>query len=304
VGCLRCTVQHPDVVRIEPKASSGVPRVLCGDFNTPRRELPDGEVITWAQTEAGRLRRTRGARWDAAERDVIEGLAALDLPDVYRQLHGNGPQTASWVQKRSATRTERRCDHVFATPSLRASAFDYRYEWREAASATIPRPRCSSIPTFVAMPAMLAAALRGGSLDEPNGQQFVHRQGCSRGWRRRRRSRRGADAARLGARGISRISCHSAHSRSPTYRTSPASTSWSVRRRPSRSSCPRARPATSRGETRRCPPTGWSKHACPAPRCSTWFAPTMAALAICAVTAAATRQATSNPPPAPTSPDD
>ena len=32
------------------------PRVLCGDLNTPRRELPDGDVLTFAHDSAGRLR--------------------------------------------------------------------------------------------------------------------------------------------------------------------------------------------------------------------------------------------------------
>lgn len=26
-----------------------VPRILCGDFNTPQDELPSGDIVTWEQ---------------------------------------------------------------------------------------------------------------------------------------------------------------------------------------------------------------------------------------------------------------
>jgi endonuclease/exonuclease/phosphatase family metal-dependent hydrolase len=29
--------------------SSDRPRILCGDFNTPQKEMADGEVVTWGQ---------------------------------------------------------------------------------------------------------------------------------------------------------------------------------------------------------------------------------------------------------------
>jgi exodeoxyribonuclease-3 len=50
------------------------PRILCGDLNTPRRELPDGDVLTFAHDSAGRLRPERGERWDRAERALVHGL--------------------------------------------------------------------------------------------------------------------------------------------------------------------------------------------------------------------------------------
>ena len=50
------------------------PSILCGDLNTPRRELADGDVLTFAQDSAGRLRPERGERWDRAERALVHGL--------------------------------------------------------------------------------------------------------------------------------------------------------------------------------------------------------------------------------------
>jgi exonuclease III len=51
-------------------------RVLCGDLNTPRRELPDGTVLTFAHDSAGRLRPERGERWHRAESALVHGSRA------------------------------------------------------------------------------------------------------------------------------------------------------------------------------------------------------------------------------------
>ena len=125
-------IEHLEGLRLAFAASGSTLRLLCGDFNTPRRELPTGEVITFGQTEAGRLNRARGARWDAVERDILLGLADLGMPDVFRALYGYQPQPASWILKRGDARFPRRFDHVFADPSLRPTAFTYVHELRES----------------------------------------------------------------------------------------------------------------------------------------------------------------------------
>ncbi len=73
-------IEHLEGLRAGLATGSSSNRLLCGDFNTPRRELPTGEVITFGQTETGRFTRVPGARWDAAERDVLQGLAELGMP--------------------------------------------------------------------------------------------------------------------------------------------------------------------------------------------------------------------------------
>ncbi|SFM51754.1 endonuclease/exonuclease/phosphatase family protein [Nitrosomonas communis] len=113
------------------------PRILCGDFNTPREELSTGEVVTWGQRpglNGWRIARTihgrAGSDWDRGERQVLTGLAAWGLPDVYRQLHGYDRVEASWVF-RGMFQLGRRFDHVFASPSLRAEQCRYIHEFRE-----------------------------------------------------------------------------------------------------------------------------------------------------------------------------
>lgn len=80
------------------------PRILCGDFNAPRGELPEGTVIPWGPD----------ARTAAAEVSVLQGLAEHDLVDVYRRLHGYDAQAFSWYGPRRGYRL----DHVLATRAL------------------------------------------------------------------------------------------------------------------------------------------------------------------------------------------
>jgi exonuclease III len=103
--------------------------VLCGDLNTPRRELPDGDVLTFAHDSAGRLRPERGARWDAAERALVHGLRGRGWLDAFRALHGYGAREASWTFPRD--RGGWRLDHVLVR-GLRPVAAAYAHDWRRA----------------------------------------------------------------------------------------------------------------------------------------------------------------------------
>lgn len=119
--------------------SSAVPRILCGDFNTPKHELPDGRIVTWAQDlqldgtiRTQKYRKGRAAdEWDEGERAVLLGLSGWDLPDVFRQLHGYEVQGHSWVFRGKGTERLRRFDHVFASKALDARECRYVHELRE-----------------------------------------------------------------------------------------------------------------------------------------------------------------------------
>ena len=106
---------------------TGEPRVLCGDLNTPRRELPDGDVLTFAHDSKGRLRPDRGERWDQAERALVQGLRERGWVDAFRALHGYGEREASW--RFSGDRGGWRLDHVLVC-GLRPVASAYAHEWR------------------------------------------------------------------------------------------------------------------------------------------------------------------------------
>jgi exonuclease III len=105
------------------------PRILCGDLNTPRRELADGEVLTFAHDSAGRLRAERGERWDRAERALVQGLREHGWVDAFRALHGYGEREASWTYPRD--RGGWRLDHVLVQ-GLEPIASAYAHDWRRA----------------------------------------------------------------------------------------------------------------------------------------------------------------------------
>lgn len=110
-------------------AGDGRPRILCGDLNTPRRELADGDVLTFAHDSAGRLRAERGERWDRAERALVHGLRERGWVDAFRALHGYAEREASW--RFSDDRGGWRLDHVLVH-QLRPVASAYAHDWRRA----------------------------------------------------------------------------------------------------------------------------------------------------------------------------
>ena len=105
------------------------PRILCGDLNTPRRELPDGDVLTFAHDSAGRLRPARGERWDQAERALVHDLRERGWVDAFRALHGYEGRHASWTFAQD--RGGWRLDHVIVQ-GLRPLASEYAHEWRRS----------------------------------------------------------------------------------------------------------------------------------------------------------------------------
>lgn len=107
-------------------------RVVCGDLNTPRRELPTGEVVSFARDRYGRLRPERGADWDAAELGVVPGLRDLGYRDAYRSLHGYGRADPSWTWQRIAGHGGGwRIDHIFGSAELQPTSCLYHHSWRE-----------------------------------------------------------------------------------------------------------------------------------------------------------------------------
>ena len=56
-GLVKIKTLH--AIRLGVLAAEPAPRVVCGDLNTPRRELPGGEVISFARDSRGRLRPER-----------------------------------------------------------------------------------------------------------------------------------------------------------------------------------------------------------------------------------------------------
>lgn len=125
--------QTLSAVRHDLSGAAPAPRVVCGDLNTPRRERPSGEVVSFARDSRARLRPERGSEWDEAELGVVPGLRDLGYADVYRALHGYGDPSPSWTWKRIAGhRGGWRLDHIFASAELEPVSCVYHHAWRDA----------------------------------------------------------------------------------------------------------------------------------------------------------------------------
>jgi exonuclease III len=105
---------------------------MCGDLNTPRRELPHGEVISFARDPRGRLRPDRGQEWDDAELGVVPGLREIGFTDAFRSLHGYSERSPSWTWRQIAGHSGGwRIDHLFCSAELRPLSCVYHHAWRE-----------------------------------------------------------------------------------------------------------------------------------------------------------------------------
>lgn len=119
-------------VRAGLAAGSG-PRILCGDLNTPRRESPAGEVMSFARDSSGRLRAERGERWDSGELGVVPGLGDVGFADAFRTLHGYAEKSPSWTWRLIGGHGGGyRIDHVFTSAELRPVTAVYHHGWRDA----------------------------------------------------------------------------------------------------------------------------------------------------------------------------
>jgi exonuclease III len=107
----------------------GAPRLVAGDFNTPRYESREGEIVTFARDRKGRLREELGERHDRAELLLVHELTKHGWRDAFRALHGYARRDRSWAMR---TGYGWRLDHIMASPELEPVASDYVHEWRTA----------------------------------------------------------------------------------------------------------------------------------------------------------------------------
>lgn len=88
-----------------------LPLILGGDFNAPQVEF-EGGVSTWAQRqrrdESWHLIKSRGQRWDEAERQFFQP----PWVDAYRSVHGLD-DSFSWMLINRGRPFPRRFDHFF-----------------------------------------------------------------------------------------------------------------------------------------------------------------------------------------------
>lgn len=99
------------------------PIVVAGDLNTPRRDPPDGSVLTFAHESNGALRPERGQRWHDAEAALVWRLRA---EHGWRDPFLDAPER-TWTFARD--KGGWRLDHVLVR-GLEVTARAYVHEWR------------------------------------------------------------------------------------------------------------------------------------------------------------------------------
>jgi exonuclease III len=85
------------------------PRLLAGDLNTPKRELLDGQAVTYGYERKSK-RQERGV---TAELKILKGLGHFGMIDVFRAIHGYGE-----IEAVDTSHDGRRIDHLFASQEL------------------------------------------------------------------------------------------------------------------------------------------------------------------------------------------
>ena len=108
---------------------AGVPSLLVGDLNTPRREFPDGRTWSFARTAKGGIRLDRGEDWDREELALLRGLEEHGLRDLYRDLHGYARDEISFAAGRG--RSGWRLDHIIGSEAFVPVACEYEHGPRE-----------------------------------------------------------------------------------------------------------------------------------------------------------------------------
>ena len=117
-------------------------RIVTGDFNSPKAETTNGEIVTWGQkiNNKGEIRLAINSkwkdqctpeRWDSAERKIIDIQNTLDMKDAFRDLHSYKKNGYSWKSTRKDIDIRRRYDHVFCSNSFKVNSCDYDHTPRE-----------------------------------------------------------------------------------------------------------------------------------------------------------------------------
>lgn len=130
-------------------------RLLCGDFNAPQDETTAGEVITFGQTwrKSGHYAVTHPAA-HASEDRIFRDLAAHDLHDVFRALHGFGRREISWLH--APSQRGFRLDHLFASRALHPVTCDYLHDFRAASAEADGGRSWSRLSDHAALEAVFA----------------------------------------------------------------------------------------------------------------------------------------------------
>ncbi len=126
------------------RAARDRPHILAGDFNSPKAETADGDVIPFAPPRSGRGRE--------AELLLHTGLREHGMADAFRAVNGYAVEEASWFWHNRSQTGGYRLDHVVASSHFTCIASAYHHEPRlnrlSDHSPLWATLRLSGFPTF------------------------------------------------------------------------------------------------------------------------------------------------------------
>lgn len=99
------------------------PHILCGDFNSPKAETAQGEIVLFT-------RPVRATEF-AGEGALMGGLARFGVSDAFRVCNGYLADDRSWYWKNRGRTGGYRLDHVFVSAHFRAIGCWYDHTVRE-----------------------------------------------------------------------------------------------------------------------------------------------------------------------------
>ena len=102
-------------------------KIVCGDWNTPRKESKNGKITTWMETRS----REERLRWDKGERLLLEDLKPYGFFDTFRQLNGYDLEEYSWYINTKNGLKGRRYDHIYSSDTLNIEKCYYDHTVRE-----------------------------------------------------------------------------------------------------------------------------------------------------------------------------
>jgi exonuclease III len=106
--------------------------VLLGDFNSPRKEFPDGTLMTWGQRQnikgeikiRAKIKGLDGQRWHDGEYNLLRGITKINCQDYFRYLHGYDNEAFSCVTQTNSD-IKYRFDHAIGSNHIKPPKASY-----------------------------------------------------------------------------------------------------------------------------------------------------------------------------------
>jgi exonuclease III len=117
---VKVPTQHAMHARLADAATR--PHIICGDFNSPQAESPEGVTLFFKPSRPVEY---------AGERALMHGLFEFGMRDAFRECNGYEDAAPSWFWKNRGRTGGYRLDHIFVSPHFQVHRCWYDHGVRE-----------------------------------------------------------------------------------------------------------------------------------------------------------------------------